>query len=103
MNNNKTNSPKHNGSSKSKNDSTKGKNDKVDEQFHWKKAGKTSLVWVLIIISAIFMSNLFTGQGRDGDGTRKLEFTVRDNEDLRVGIEESKRERVGLSRRAATY
>jgi len=65
MNNNKTNSPKHNGSSKSKNDFTKGKNDKVDEQFHWKKAGKTSLVWVLIIISAIFMSNLFTGQGRD--------------------------------------
>ncbi len=65
MNNNKTKSPKHNGSSKSKNDSTKGKNDKVDEQFHWKKAGKTSLVWVLIIISAIFMSNLFTGQGRD--------------------------------------
>ena len=37
MNNNKTNSPKQNGSSKSKNDSTKGKNDKVDEQFHWKK------------------------------------------------------------------
>ena len=65
MKNNKTNSPKQNGSSKSKNDSTKGKNDKVDEQFHWKKAGKTSLVWVLIIISAIFMSNLFTGQGRD--------------------------------------
>jgi cell division protease FtsH len=65
MNNNKTKSPRHNGSSKSKNDSTKGKNDKVDEQFHWKKAGKTSLVWVLIIISAIFMSNLFTGQGRD--------------------------------------
>jgi len=65
MNNNKTNSPKHNGSSKSKNDSTKVKNDKVDEQFHWKKAGKTSLVWVLIIISAIFMSNLFTGQGKD--------------------------------------
>ncbi len=65
MNNNKTNSPKHNGSSKSKNDSAKDKNDKVDEQFHWKKAGKTSLVWVLIIISAIFMSNLFTGQGKD--------------------------------------
>ena len=65
MNKNKTNSPKHNGSSKSKNDSTKVKNDKVDEQFHWKKAGKTSFVWVLIIISAIFMSNLFTGQGRD--------------------------------------
>ena len=65
LKNNKTNSPKQNGTSKSKNDSTKGKNDKVDEQFHWKKAGKTSLVWVLIIISAIFMSNLFTGQGRD--------------------------------------
>lgn len=48
-------------------------------------------------------SSSVTGQGRDGDGTRKLEFTVRDNEDLRVGIEESKRERVGLSRRAATY
>ena len=55
MNNNKTKSPRHNGSSKSKNDSTKGKNDKVDEQFHWKKAGKTSLVWVLIIIHILLL------------------------------------------------
>ena len=33
--------------------------------FQWKRAGKTSLIWVLIIVAAIFLSNLFT------EGTRK--------------------------------
>ena len=28
--------------------------------FQWKRAGKTSLIWVLIIVAAIFLSNLFT-------------------------------------------
>ncbi len=30
--------------------------------FQWKKAGKTSLIWVLILMTAIFMSGLFTSQ-----------------------------------------
>ena len=62
MSNNKQNSHKQNGTTGSNNNPKKGKDNKIDEQFHWKKAGKTSLVWVLIIISAIFMSNLFTDQ-----------------------------------------
>ena len=33
--------------------------------FQWKRAGKTSLIWVLIIVAAIFLSNLFT------EGSRK--------------------------------
>jgi len=41
------------------------KNKKENKEFQWKRAGKTSLVWVLIIISAVFLSNLFTGKGAD--------------------------------------
>ena len=33
--------------------------------FQWKRAGKTSLIWVLIIVAAIFLSDLFT------EGSRK--------------------------------
>ena len=35
------------------------------DQFQWRRAGKTSFVWVLIIISAVLLSNLFTGKGVD--------------------------------------
>jgi len=63
MSNNKKNSHKQNGTTGSNNNPKKSNDNKINEQFHWKKAGKTSLVWVLIIISAIFMSNLFTDQG----------------------------------------
>lgn len=37
-------------------------NKRPDEQngFQWKRAGKTSLIWVLIIMAAIFLSGLFT-------------------------------------------
>ena len=59
--NNKQNSHKQNGSKKI--DSKSNKDSNTPEQFHWKKAGKTSFVWILIILSAIFMSNIFTGQG----------------------------------------
>ncbi len=31
--------------------------------FQWKKAGRTSLVWISIILLAIFLSGLFTGAG----------------------------------------
>ena len=41
------------------------KDSKNTDKFHWKRAGKTSFVWVLIIISAVFLSNLFNGQGAD--------------------------------------
>jgi len=34
-------------------------------QFQWKQAGKTSLVWVVILVSAIFLSNLFTAGSRN--------------------------------------
>ncbi|MEE2876951.1 MAG: ATP-dependent zinc metalloprotease FtsH [Candidatus Neomarinimicrobiota bacterium] len=34
-------------------------------KFHWKQAGKTSLVWVVILVSAIFLSNLFTAGNRN--------------------------------------
>ena len=50
MSNKKQNSHKQNGSTGSNNNPKKDDNHKVDEQLHWKKAGKTSLVWVLIII-----------------------------------------------------
>ncbi len=38
---------------------------KGKEEFQWKRAGKTSLVWVFIILTAVFLSGLFTGQGRE--------------------------------------
>ncbi len=39
---------------------------KKDRQnvFQWKQASKTSLIWIVILISAIFLSSLFTGRGR---------------------------------------
>ena len=37
----------------------KGK-DKKNMEFQWKRAGKTSFVWVFILITAIFLSGLFT-------------------------------------------
>ena len=36
-----------------------------ENQFQWKQAGKTSLVWVVILVSAIFLSNLFTAGSRN--------------------------------------
>ena len=38
---------------------------KGNQGFQWKQAGKTSLIWVIILISAIFVSGLFTGKGGD--------------------------------------
>ena len=66
MNSKKKNRSKNNrpqGTEKSS--QTRKKNKKENKEFQWKRAGKTSLVWVLIIISAVFLSNLFTGKGAD--------------------------------------
>jgi len=35
-----------------------------ENNFQWKRAGKTSLIWVLIIMAAIFLSGLFTENAR---------------------------------------
>ena len=35
----------------------------IGSTFQWKRAGKTSLVWVLILMTAIILSGLFTNQG----------------------------------------
>lgn len=43
----------------------KSQGQKGKDEFQWKRVGKTSLVWVFIIVTAIFLSGLFTGQGRE--------------------------------------
>jgi len=35
----------------------------IGNTFQWKRAGKTSLIWVLILMTAIILSGLFTNQG----------------------------------------
>ena len=66
MNSNKKNRSKQNGSKGPKKPAQNPKkNQQGNDQFQWKRAGKTSFVWVLIIISAVFISNIFTGQGPD--------------------------------------
>ena len=42
-----------------------GDQQKGNQGFQWKQAGKTSLIWVIILISAIFVSGLFTGTNGD--------------------------------------
>ena len=34
--------------------------DKKNTEFQWKRAGKTSFIWVFILMTAIFLSGLFT-------------------------------------------
>ncbi|MDP6533435.1 MAG: ATP-dependent zinc metalloprotease FtsH [Candidatus Marinimicrobia bacterium] len=34
-------------------------------EFHWKRAARTSLIWVFIFSAAIFISNLFTNEGQN--------------------------------------
>ena len=47
-----------------KKNSTK-KSDNFDEQrFQWKQAGKTSLIWIMIISVAIYLSAMFTDNAK---------------------------------------
>ena len=75
MNSKKENKSKQNGL-KRQDKSTKGpnKNQKRNDQFQWKRAGKTSFVWVSIIIAAVFLSNIFTSQGVDEIEIRYSEY-----------------------------
>ena len=58
--------PKENGQIKPQKYSPKGQRpvgegkDKKNTEFQWKRAGKTSTIWVFILITAIFLSGLFT-------------------------------------------
>jgi len=69
MKEHQVNSRKSNNKNKNGFNSQKSPDKKQDknqsDQFQWRRAGKTSFVWVLIIISAVFLSNLFTGKGVD--------------------------------------
>ena len=61
---NKVNSKNNNSNKMSDKKITNNKNNKKKpDQFQWQRAGKTSFVWILVIISAVFLSNLFTNQG----------------------------------------
>ena len=48
-----------------KNSDQKSSDSDNQNSFQWKQAGKTSLIWVVILISAIFLSNLFTSKNRN--------------------------------------
>jgi cell division protease FtsH len=37
-----------------------------DEEFHWKKASKTGLIWIVILLAAIVFSIFWPGADRDG-------------------------------------
>ena len=38
---------------------------KDDQGFQWKNAGKTSIIWIVILVTAIFLSSLFTSKGKN--------------------------------------
>tara|TARA_S200000501_G_scaffold108296_2_gene101672 strand:- start:3856 stop:5853 length:1998 start_codon:yes stop_codon:yes gene_type:complete len=44
----------------SKNNMSKSNNDKNSDSFQIGKASKTSFIWIMILVSAVFLSNLFT-------------------------------------------
>ena len=60
---NNTNNKKKTNNNTNGNDSKKGNNSKQDE-FNWKRAGKTSLIWLSIIIGAVYISGLLTEVGK---------------------------------------
>jgi len=47
-----------------KKDPGRGNSQKDNQGFQWKHAGKTSVIWIVILVSAIFLSSLFTGKGK---------------------------------------
>jgi len=44
--------------------SPRSSNENNPDQFHWKRAGKTSLIWISIILCAIYISGLLTESGK---------------------------------------
>ena len=65
MNSKKQNRSKNNKPQGRNKSSQKPKKDgKNIEQFQWKRAGKTSLIWVMIISVAIYLSGMFTDNAK---------------------------------------
>ena len=60
---NNVNSKNNNSNKMSNNKKANNNNKKRPDKFQWQRASKTSFVWILVIISAVFLSNLFTSQG----------------------------------------
>ena len=44
--------------------SEKNQNSTKNQQFQWKRAGKTSLIWIMIITAAIYLSGMFTDNAK---------------------------------------
>ena len=44
--------------------SPRSSNENNPGQFHWKRAGKTSLIWISIILCAVYISGLLTESGK---------------------------------------
>ena len=44
--------------------SPRSSNKNNPDQFHWKRAGKTSLIWISIILCAVYISGLLTESGK---------------------------------------
>ena len=44
--------------------SPRSSNENNPDQFHWKRAGKTSLIWISIILCAVYISGLLTESGK---------------------------------------
>ena len=47
------------------NKSPNSSNENNPDKFHWKRAGKTSLVWISILVCAIYISGLLTDSGKN--------------------------------------
>tara|TARA_B100000315_G_scaffold260915_1_gene327281 strand:- start:22772 stop:24790 length:2019 start_codon:yes stop_codon:yes gene_type:complete len=69
---NKSNKKNHQESKKNKSSSDKNSQYK----FQWKQAGKTSLIWILILGSAIFLSNVFSGNDKTEPVVEYFQYRV---------------------------
>ena len=53
-----------NQNNKPKKHNQKSNQEQSQDQFDWKRAGKTSLIWLMIIIGAVYISGLLTESGK---------------------------------------
>ena len=55
-----TNKNKHNSKKETNNQSKKN----LQDNFDWRRAGKTSFIWLFIIFGAVYISGLLTQSGK---------------------------------------
>ena len=53
-----------NQNNKPKKHNQKSNQEQSQDQFDWKRAGKTSFIWLMIIIGAVYISGLLTESGK---------------------------------------